>query len=83
MAFFKRWVEEVKATVPADRLLVFEVKEGWGPLCQFLEVPEPTIPFPRLNDTASIKKKFKALNILSHLFVLGIPVAMAAAWCML
>ena len=34
--FFNDWVELVKAEIPAERLLVFEVKQGWGPLCNFL-----------------------------------------------
>lgn len=42
--------EAVQATIPAHRLLVYQVKEGWGPLCAFLGVPEPTDPFPRTND---------------------------------
>lgn len=44
--------EAVKTTIPADQLLVFEVKEGWGPLCEFLKVPAPDDPFPRTNDRA-------------------------------
>lgn len=42
--------EAVKATIPANRLLVFEVKEGWGPLCEFLDAPVPGEAFPRTND---------------------------------
>ena len=42
--------EAVKAAIPADRLLVYQVKEGWGPLCAFLGVPVPDEPFPRTND---------------------------------
>ena len=38
--------------IPADRLLEFNVKQGWGPLCQFLEKEIPDEPFPRLNDAA-------------------------------
>lgn len=41
--------EAVKETIPADQLLVFEVKEGWGPLCAFMDVAEPTEAFPRTN----------------------------------
>jgi Sulfotransferase domain len=41
--------EAVKATIPPSQLLVYEVKEGWGPLCRFLDVPEPVDPFPRTN----------------------------------
>ena len=44
--------EAVKAAVPASRLLVYQVKDGWGPLCQFLGVPEPAEPFPRTNHRA-------------------------------
>ena len=42
--------EEVKATVPAERLLVWEVGEGWEPLCEFLEVDVPAEPLPHVND---------------------------------
>jgi Sulfotransferase domain len=41
--------DAVKATIPAAQLLVYEVKEGWGPLCEFLDVPVPAEPFPRTN----------------------------------
>jgi hypothetical protein len=53
-----RHIEEVKEHVPADRLLVYEVKDGWEPLCKILdaEVPEGT-PFPRLNDTATFRQR--------------------------
>ena len=44
--------EAVKATVPAERLLVYEVRNGWEPLCDFLECPVPDEPFPRTNDRA-------------------------------
>jgi hypothetical protein len=44
--------DEVVATVPSDRLLVWSVADGWEPLCDFLEVPVPDAPFPRLNDSA-------------------------------
>ena len=33
---FKRHVDEVKNTIDPSRLLVFEVKQGWKPLCEFL-----------------------------------------------
>jgi len=55
--FFNNWVTEVKASVPEDRLLVFSVKEGWGPLCEFLDLPKPEGPFPRCNDTMVFNKQ--------------------------
>ncbi|MGA2321901.1 MAG: sulfotransferase family protein [Solirubrobacteraceae bacterium] len=42
--------EEVKATVPSERLLVWSVTEGWEPLCEFLELPVPDVAFPHIND---------------------------------
>ena len=54
---FKRHNEEVKKHVSPERLLVYEVKEGWKPLCEFLgvEIPEEK-PFPHLNDTEAFKE---------------------------
>ena len=50
MAAFVAHNESVKATIPADQLLVFEVKEGWEPLCNFLGTEIPDEPFPRSNN---------------------------------
>jgi Sulfotransferase domain len=52
----ERWNDMVKAAVPAERLLVWNPKEGWEPLCEFLEVPVPSEPLPRLNDTTSFRE---------------------------
>jgi hypothetical protein len=50
-AAFRRHNAAVEAALPPDRLLIFEVAEGWGPLCRFLGVPVPATPFPRVNST--------------------------------
>jgi hypothetical protein len=50
IAVFNRHIAEVKQYVPAEKLLVYNVKEGWEPLCGFLGVKVPDNPFPRLND---------------------------------
>jgi hypothetical protein len=44
--------EAVQAAIPPGQLLVYQVKDGWAPLCDFLGVPVPTGPFPRMNDRA-------------------------------
>lgn len=43
----------VKQTVPADRLLVFDVRDGWEPLCRFLGVPVPQANFPHKNKSGT------------------------------
>ncbi len=53
--------ENVKKHVPANKVLVYDVSEGWGPLCVFLNVPEPSEPLPHLNK----KENFK--EMLGHL----------------
>jgi len=55
-AIMERWNETVKASIPPERLLVWDPAEGWEPLCAFLEVPIPEDPVPRINDTAAFKE---------------------------
>lgn len=59
---FKRHNQEVRDTIDPARLLVFDVREGWAPLCRFLEVPIPDEPFPRLNDTASTQAMIRLMR---------------------
>ncbi|WP_220500403.1 sulfotransferase family protein [Thermomonospora cellulosilytica] len=54
---FTRRIADVRAHVPADRLLVYDVREGWEPLCAFLGVPVPDEPMPRENDRAAFQAR--------------------------
>lgn len=45
-------LQKVRDTIPASRLLVYDVRDGWAPLCDFLRVPLPDQPFPSGNSTA-------------------------------
>lgn len=47
IAAYRRNNEKVRATVPAERLLVFSPVDGWEPICRFLDVPVPAIEFPQ------------------------------------
>jgi hypothetical protein len=53
---FDRHNANVMRNVPEDRLLVYEVKKGWGPLCDFLDAEVPDKPFPHLNDSGDFRK---------------------------
>ena len=44
--------DAVKKAIPSDRLLIYQVKDGWEPLCAFLGKAVPSDPFPRTNDRA-------------------------------
>jgi Sulfotransferase domain len=57
---FRQHNELVCGMVPRDRLLIYEVREGWAPLCAFLGVPIPDgKPFPRLNDSATFRARIE------------------------
>jgi hypothetical protein len=60
IAVFERHNAEVKASVPADRLLVMDVAEGWAPLCRFLGKPVPDTPFPRTNSSDEFKERIES-----------------------
>ena len=49
LAAFQKRTADVRAIVPSDQLLVFDVAQGWEPLCEFLDRPVPDRPFPHHN----------------------------------
>jgi hypothetical protein len=61
-AAYERNNAEVRAEVPADRLIDWQPQDGWGPLCEGLGVPEPSEPFPVTNTTA----EFRAMSGLDQ-----------------
>ena len=63
-ARFVAWNEEVKRTIPRERLLVFDVKEGWEPLCAFLGRPIPDTPFPRKNGGDSFAERTRTSSLM-------------------
>ena len=46
---------EVRATIPADRLVEWQPGDGWEPICRALGVDEPDEPFPHVNSTADFR----------------------------
>lgn len=59
ISIFLRHIEEVKRDVPPEKLLVYNIREGWEPLCRFLDAPVPEVPFPKENTT----EEFQARNL--------------------
>ncbi len=59
---FNRHNEDVLRHVPRERLFVFEVKQGWGPLCNFLGVAVPDIPFPVSNNREEFISRIKNIG---------------------
>jgi Sulfotransferase domain len=57
IAALERHNDAVRQTVAPERLLEWRVEDGWGPLCEFLEVPVPDEPLPHLNDRATFHER--------------------------
>ena len=55
--YFNAWNQAVIDEVPPERLLVYQPGDGWGPLCQFLGVPVPPEPYPRVNSREEMTER--------------------------
>lgn len=58
----------VRALVPPERLLEFNVKQGYGPLCRFLEIPVENCPaeFPWLNEGSEMRMVGRVLLVFNY-----------------
>lgn len=56
---FEAHTNAIKASLPKNRLLVYEVKDGWAPLCNFLDKPVPADPFPKTNNREDFWERIK------------------------
>lgn len=57
-------VDEIRRITPPERLLEFEVKDGWSPLCKFLGEDVPNEPFPCSNSVSVFIQRSKRRNRL-------------------
>lgn len=60
IAVYERHNEAVRRTIPPERLLVYEIAQGWEPLCRFLDLPVPEEPFPQVNTKAEYRERIVA-----------------------
>ena len=65
LAAYRRNTEEVKAGIPKERLLIFDVAKGWEPLCKFLNLPIPNDPFPHTNTTKNFQDRIAERKVQS------------------
>ena len=88
---YREQYQLVRRVCPKERLLEFDLKEGWGPLCEFLgkKRPGPDVPFPRLNERGSLvggsrdfqkKSMSNVLRSLGYIVALLGVVLLAVAW---
>ena len=58
---YHRHNQEVISAIGPDNLLVYDVRDGWGPLCAFLGVDAPAEAFPHANDTESMRARLRQM----------------------
>lgn len=86
LAVFEEHNRAVQEAIPPERLLVFDVKEGWGPLCAFLGVPVPEgEPFPHVNDAQSfqrmIQERFAGMAVrAAGMLLVAVGIIAALVW---
>lgn len=84
VAAYREYNARVRTTVPPERLLEFNVRQGWEPLCNFLGFEVPSTPFPHLNSgiagptkiIASALRRLSALPAIAALSGLLLVAAM-------
>ncbi|EJU05225.1 hypothetical protein DACRYDRAFT_113402 [Dacryopinax primogenitus] len=70
----------IRDIVPPDQLLEFNVKEGWEPLCKFLGVPVPDVPFPHTNDSAEVNANIRMAKLMGVAAWTGILAVLGGAF---
>ena len=78
--------ERVQAVIPKEKLLVYNVKQGWKPLCEFLGEDEPDQEFPRENVGGSLSHQIITEQLqeikVNFLIVLTVLVLLVAVLCL-
>lgn len=81
IACYNKHNKNVVDTCPPEKLLVFDVSQGWAPLCEFLDLPIPDVPFPHVNDTKQFQGFVMMRSMMGYLalggVLVGIPALMA------
>lgn len=66
--YYDDQLSHISKIVPKESLLVFDIRDGWEPLCKFLNKPIPKVPFPRSNSQKNVKKRAHR-NALSYVII--------------
>lgn len=62
IATYERHNQAVRDAIPPEQLLEFDAKQGWQPLCEFLNVPVPEEPYPNTNSMAEFRQRVKDIK---------------------
>ncbi|KAI0870673.1 hypothetical protein GGS24DRAFT_474505 [Hypoxylon argillaceum] len=85
---YDRYFQRIREEVPQERRLEYKMGSGWEPLCDFLGVEVPNVPFPRANDAMAHENETQSRHIKFFVsaiknigpLALGIVVLIGAWW---
>ncbi|HET9470357.1 MAG TPA: sulfotransferase [Usitatibacter sp.] len=66
IAAYERHNEEVRESVPRERLIDWRPGEGWEPICTALGIAVPEVAFPHVNSTAEFRAAQSAREESPH-----------------
>ena len=70
---YTTYLQTVQEALPSDRLLTFNVKQGWEPLCEYLGHPVPEgIPFPHVHTRSILLGEMYFLRLITWIWPLAI-----------
>lgn len=78
---YDEWHKGIIATVPNENLLMFNVRQGWKPLCKFLDLPLPETDFP--HSTMWSVKSLNGYRRASRAAILGVSIMTSYMFLML
>jgi hypothetical protein len=59
-AVYDEYFERIDRLVPSERKLVYQLGQGWEPLCEFLDKPVPEVDFPQINESKALREHQRA-----------------------
>ena len=84
--FYEKHYRAIASVTPRDRLLFWTVKDGWGPLCKFLDQPIPDTSLPHLNTARALEEGMRSSHLLMAmqyaLRVTSIAAYASLIWCL-
>ena len=74
--FFNDWHNLIMKTVPKDKLVIYNLEEGWEPLAKMLDMEVPDLPFPDINDGKTI-----TLIVMGGYYILVLVIPTLVLFC--
>ena len=75
--YFENWIKKIQETIPEERLLIYNVKDGWSPLCKFLDMPLPNVAFPNVNDKKKMDMRYWKRKATAYLGIVVMPIVIS------